>query len=211
MTHSRRDRERAAREADIIAAAENLFYTKGFENTSMDEIAKYAEFTKKTIYQYFKSKEDLFYAVASKNVNVLLGRIREYSKKGKTGIEKLKNIKAAAYEYARDNRDAYRLLSYAQYVHCTVQDSPYYRDIMASNTELFAEFGRIIEEGKADGSISSRISHPLGTIALFFIVTGFIGRINEAGEAYSAIYGVNIDDLAHLCFELTDRLLLPEN
>jgi TetR/AcrR family transcriptional regulator len=76
MTQSRRDRERAAREADIIAAAEKLFYTKGFENTSMDEIAKYAEFTKKTIYQYFKSKEDLFYAVASKNVNVLLGRIR---------------------------------------------------------------------------------------------------------------------------------------
>lgn len=211
MTQSRRDRERAAREADIIDAAEKLFYTKGFENTSMDEIAKDAEFTKKTIYQYFKSKEDLFYAVASKNVNVLLGCIREASKEGKTGFEKLKNIKEAAYEYARDNRDAYRLLSYAQYVRCTAQDSAYYRDIMTSNTELFAEFGRIMEQGRADGSISRLISHPLGTIALFFIVTGFIGRITEAGEAYSALYGINTDDLAQLCFELTDKLLFPEN
>lgn len=210
MTQSRRDRERAAREAEIITAAEKLFYAKGFENTSMDEIAKDAEFTKKTVYQYFSGKEDLFYAVVSKNINLLLACIREASRAGRTGFERFKMIKEAAYRFACDNRDAYRLLSYAQYVRCTAENSPYYREIMTRNAELFNEFGTIMEQGRADGSISGSISHPLGTIALFFIVTGFIGRLTEAGDAYRERYGVSVDDLAGVCFALTDKLLKPD-
>jgi AcrR family transcriptional regulator len=148
----------------------------------MDEIARDAEFTKKTVYQYFSGKEDLFYTVVSRIINQLLCCVREAAKAGNTGFEKFRMIKEAAYRFACGNRDAYRLISYAQYVRCTVENSPYYRDIMSMNAELFGEFGQIMEQGRADGSISGSISHPLGTIALFFIVTGFIGRLSEAAD-----------------------------
>ena len=49
MSLSRRERERLVRESEIIAAAEKLFIVKGFDNTTMDEIAKAAEFTKRTV------------------------------------------------------------------------------------------------------------------------------------------------------------------
>ena len=51
MALQRRERERLAREAEILSAAERLFITKGYENTTMDVIAKEAEFTKRTLYQ----------------------------------------------------------------------------------------------------------------------------------------------------------------
>lgn len=43
----------------IIEAARNLFHQFGFKKVSMDEIAKEAGVTKKTIYMYFSSKEEL--------------------------------------------------------------------------------------------------------------------------------------------------------
>jgi AcrR family transcriptional regulator len=64
MTLSRKERERMTRESEILSAAEKLFTVKGFENTTMEEIAKLSEFTKRTVYQYFGSKENLFWPIS---------------------------------------------------------------------------------------------------------------------------------------------------
>lgn len=45
---------------EIIKAARQLFTEYGYKKVSMDEIAKTAKVTKKTIYHYFKDKDDLF-------------------------------------------------------------------------------------------------------------------------------------------------------
>lgn len=47
------------KEEQIIEAARDLFSTYGYKRVSMDEIAKKANVTKKTVYSYFKSKEEL--------------------------------------------------------------------------------------------------------------------------------------------------------
>ncbi len=49
--------------AAIYAAAVRVFAEKGFANTTMQDIARAAGVGKGTIYQYVKSKEDLFYEV----------------------------------------------------------------------------------------------------------------------------------------------------
>ena len=41
----------------VIEAARKLFHQFGFKKVSMDEIAKEAGVTKKTIYMYFESKD----------------------------------------------------------------------------------------------------------------------------------------------------------
>ena len=44
----------------IVDAARNLFTKYGYKKVSMDEIAKEAGVTKKTVYSYFKDKDELF-------------------------------------------------------------------------------------------------------------------------------------------------------
>lgn len=44
----------------LINSATELFINKGFSNVSMDAIAAHANTTKSTLYNYFKSKEELF-------------------------------------------------------------------------------------------------------------------------------------------------------
>ena len=63
-TLPRREKERQARQAEIVAAAEKIFCRRDYADASMDEIAKEAQFTKRTVYQYFTNKEDLYCAVA---------------------------------------------------------------------------------------------------------------------------------------------------
>lgn len=58
----RREKERNARIELIRGSAKRLFSEKGFENTSMEEIAREAEIAKGTIYLYFRSKEELVYS-----------------------------------------------------------------------------------------------------------------------------------------------------
>ena len=61
MKASTRERERLARERDILNTAAKLFCENGFEKTSMEDLARESEYTKKTIYRYFTCKEDIFF------------------------------------------------------------------------------------------------------------------------------------------------------
>jgi AcrR family transcriptional regulator len=48
----------------VIEASYNLFLTKGYSRTTMDDIAGALGVTKPALYQYFPGKEDLYAAVA---------------------------------------------------------------------------------------------------------------------------------------------------
>lgn len=58
----RRRVPRAQREAQMIAVAEQIFAEKGYQASSMDEIAERVGVSKPMIYEYFGSKEGLLVA-----------------------------------------------------------------------------------------------------------------------------------------------------
>lgn len=60
---TRGDLERS-RKAAILLAAKRLFFSQGFEGTSVEAIAKAAGMSKGLIYHYFRSKEDILLSYA---------------------------------------------------------------------------------------------------------------------------------------------------
>ena len=68
LNHQQAIRERKSREKDqriqsILDAAQKLFFSKGYQKTTMDEIALEAQISKPTVYQYFSTKDDLYSAL----------------------------------------------------------------------------------------------------------------------------------------------------
>jgi TetR/AcrR family transcriptional regulator, fatty acid metabolism regulator protein len=55
--------DKDAKRADIVKAAADVFSRTGYHETKMQDIAEAAEIGKGTIYEYFRTKEDLFLAV----------------------------------------------------------------------------------------------------------------------------------------------------
>ncbi len=54
-----------------MAVAAKMFGKYGFQKTTVDEIARAAHKAKGSVYYYFKSKEELFLAVVTQEINVL--------------------------------------------------------------------------------------------------------------------------------------------
>lgn len=54
-----RDRKRAQTHARIQDVALDLFLNQGFENTTLDQIAEAADVSRRTLFHYFTSKDDM--------------------------------------------------------------------------------------------------------------------------------------------------------
>jgi TetR/AcrR family transcriptional regulator, regulator of autoinduction and epiphytic fitness len=63
-----RTRDTSRKRAEILLAAAQVFGEQGFDNASMDRIAERANASKRTVYNHFPSKEELFQAVFAKFV-----------------------------------------------------------------------------------------------------------------------------------------------
>lgn len=65
------------RKKEIIKIAYNLFITKGYENTSVDEIISVAKIAKGTYYYHFESKEQLLEEVINMIIDEGVQRAKE--------------------------------------------------------------------------------------------------------------------------------------
>ncbi|MCK4750411.1 MAG: TetR/AcrR family transcriptional regulator [Bacteroidales bacterium] len=101
----RKDREKQQRREEIVQAAEKVFFSNGFERSTMDDIAEQAELSKGTLYLYFKSKEDLHMAVARKAI-VLLNTITNAVLEVKgNALEKLIHMGRACIRFSDTHPD----------------------------------------------------------------------------------------------------------
>jgi AcrR family transcriptional regulator len=61
---------------NILKAAQHLFEKKGVVQTTVDDIAKEADYSKSTIYVYFKSKEDIYNHIVLRSMHLLKENLR---------------------------------------------------------------------------------------------------------------------------------------
>ena len=72
---NRRERERQARVDLICRAATKIFSQKGFNSTTMEQIAEEAELGKSSLYYYFKTKQELFAYIISQALHTLTQKV----------------------------------------------------------------------------------------------------------------------------------------
>jgi AcrR family transcriptional regulator len=68
---ARRIREKEVRKVQILDAARDLFFTKGFEGTTVEDIAERTELSKGAIYLYFPSKEEIYVSIMHEGSKIL--------------------------------------------------------------------------------------------------------------------------------------------
>jgi len=113
----------AARREQLIDVGRPLFAERGFEATSVEEIASKAGVSKPVVYEHFGGKEGLYAVVVDREMQKLLGSIEETL----TGDHPRRLLEQAALgllTYIEEDTDGFRIL---------VRDSP-----VATSTGTFA-------------------------------------------------------------------------
>ena len=119
---TRKERERLIRKQEIIDASVKLFANKGFNNTTLDDIAASSEFGKGTIYNYFSSKEEIYSEIVedvSKNLKQI---IVQADKAAESASDFVKTYTSDLFYYCLSNKEAYKL---------------FVREIVPFTTDLF--------------------------------------------------------------------------
>jgi len=94
----------------ILEAAEKIFAKKGFYTTTMEEVAKEARLAKGTIYLYFDSKEDLFFSVTERKLDILLNKIEEELKKSNLPSQRIRRVIAVHLKFLEENGDFFKIM-----------------------------------------------------------------------------------------------------
>lgn len=98
MGRRKKEPESAHREA-IAQAAEHLFFEKGMDRTTMDNVAKEAGYSKATLYVYFANKEELIHYLVLKSMKLLKEMLAEAVTGPGTTREKYNRICLALVRY----------------------------------------------------------------------------------------------------------------
>jgi AcrR family transcriptional regulator len=94
MEMSRRELNKINCRKRILRASRRLFSTKGYEETMIEDIAKKAEISKATVYNYFPNKESLLIGTADE----VLDRVRQMGREECIDCSSEKKLRRALEE-----------------------------------------------------------------------------------------------------------------
>lgn len=125
-----------------------FFNKKGFNSTSLDEIADHLNVTKGAFYYHIKNKEDLLFNCYSRSLDIMASIYANAAKSDVTGMQKIDQTCRRIFYF--QNSDQGPLIRYNS---ITALPQERRRQIMQRTDRANQKFGDFIREGISDGSV----------------------------------------------------------
>jgi len=106
----RKEKEKVARIEMILSAAKRVFSRKGYEATTMEDIASEAGFGKASLYFYFKGKEEVFLSLIKDGLEGQKKLLKEVMSSQLSNVERLEAVLSKFFEYVQENREFMRIV-----------------------------------------------------------------------------------------------------
>lgn len=103
--------EQAKRRHEIFHQVVNVFLKKGFQETSMREIAEAAGLGKSTLYDYFKTKDEILVYFFEDQLNDLAAEAQKIARQNATADIRLRRIMEAYIESLQANKNLFMKMS----------------------------------------------------------------------------------------------------
>ena len=153
-TAERRAREKAQRRKEILDAARQEFFERGFHRPTVDDVAARAEVSKGTIYLYFESKEGILAHLLFEGLDLLVKEMEavcnpEVSTEAECNLQELAN---AYLRFCQANPSYFRLIMAFDRGRFEESISPQlHQQVMNKSLQGLTLLAENIEKGKAAG------------------------------------------------------------
>jgi len=181
----------------ILQAAEKVFVQKGYRLATVDDIADEAQFSKATLYRYFKSKSDIFFEIIFGSFKESYNRIKKIQMKSLSAEKKIKELIGFIISTYHKKKNLTRILfmekaamkkliktnsgSHVAHADSHPEISP---ELKSQMEQISGVIGEIIKEGVEAGEFRDMDVHD-ASVVLGSLLRGFYFRGPIQDKKYS--------------------------
>ena len=196
----------------FVQCAAALLDEKGYDRMSMDELAASAEFTKRTLYQHFGDKREIFLAVVLEDITAVSDRLEEAIDPERTGRENFLRMKRAFFAFAQDHPAAFgRIVDFEandyHYKRTTEGLSPYGARCVEAHRRITERTVSLLEAGQRDASITSPHSAPELMLAIWAASLGAVQVLAMRRDRLRDQYQTTEQRMIAMCLRTIDLIL----
>lgn len=170
----RKEKEKEFKQNLITDAARKLFIEKGFDETTMDDIAREAGFAKGTVYLYFKSKNELMAFIVLASYDSFFDEIEAMAARDIPAQEKMEKMTLMYREFVETTIRQYGFGNMWNNIEhmADILTGETKANICRQNKRIFALVQQIIKEGQEQGVFNKDIDSLYTSIAISAFTSG---------------------------------------
>lgn len=155
------------RKNEILDVAEELFRTKGYEATTTTDILNKAGIARGTLYNYFRSKDDVLNAVIDRSIDRGVEQLYQIVKNTElSAVEKLQVIVLQGFKNPEGHEE------FLDYLHENGNEVMHLRILVQSIKKISPVIAEIIQQGVEEGTFETE--HSLELSEFIMVVSNFL-------------------------------------
>lgn len=170
--------------ATILKEAASLFSKRGYERTSMREIAERTGVSKAAIYYHFANKQSLFEELINTSFEISKQRMEEIANSNHDPIQQLKDLTIARFKSTKENPEMMRFIY-------DLTTGNIHKTIELDHNQVFSKHQQCISQIINNGKRLGLLNQDLDCIDFTMI---YIGTINMYIMSYLKGYTKELSD-----------------
>src|SRR5579884_1291725 len=194
---TRKDVIREFRTAELLEAARKVFAKRGFHAATVEDIAAAAGVAKGTVYLYYRSKQEVYWAALEHGITELLDEIRATMAADAAPEDKIRAFIAVKIRYFERNRDFFRI--YFSEVGSGFKHPCNYPGVLKQCTSSKRDcskppFSRASDGSKSARSVRTRRPWPSATWSGALSCSGFLDGLKRTLNPTSASSSISFGE-----------------
>ncbi|GKU25062.1 TetR/AcrR family transcriptional regulator [Clostridium folliculivorans] len=208
----RKEKEKELRRKDIIDAAERVFFSKGYDVATMDDVARTAEFSKRTVYVYFKSKEQIYFEIMIRGYKILIQMIEDYDKKlsNDAGIYKIRKLGLILFEFSKQYEDYFSaIMNYenGEMDFSTGVTDRAKQECYELGERIFDYLICSLKQGIEDGTIDNSVDITNTALVLWSCTLGIFNTLRTKKRYIMEYHQRNAEELLEEAFDMLTKAI----
>ena len=202
----RRSEEKERRRAEILDAAEAVAASEGWDDMTMDQVARRARLSRALLYVYFTDKNDLLFGVGERATAILMQRCSDAAGQYERGIAQLEAIGRAYVAFSQEFPVYFGVLARCELRSPTDANPQSNKSEAARHSDaLQSMIVSSLESGMRDGSVRADAGQPA---AVAIVLWGFLHGVIQLSASKANLVGrrgVSIRNLLDQGLNLASR------
>lgn len=204
----RRQEEKERRRSEILDAAEAVMASVGWDELTMDQVARRARLSRALLYVYFKDKVDLLFGICERGLAMLRQRFEEAVARHKLGLDQMTAIGRAYIAFSQEFPVYFDVMARCELREVNTSDAqPNEAACQLAGDGVHGLMVGVLGTGVRDGSIRADLGNPMVAAMVLWGFTHGVIQVASTKAKLLAHHGVDRRELMDQAMAMAIRSL----